>query len=102
MSAENALLPETLSTRVEALAAQEGLSVKEFIRLAVAEKATEVETRLGERESDYIARRVAEARERESRTGVSARERFLNVIGKASDVEPPPEDRLPEHLQSDE
>lgn len=45
--------------------------------------------------ADRAERRAAE-------TGLSLRERFLEILDKASDAEPPPEDRLPEHLQPDE
>lgn len=100
------ILPKSLSIRIRALAEEEGISAEEFIRLAVAEKAAEVETMRGMAEVygevDYMARRAAEARQREERTGVSSRERFLEILDKVPHREPAPEDRLPPPLQANE
>lgn len=43
MSVQSNILPTSLQERVEVLAAEEDLSVEEFIRLAVAEKAAVLE-----------------------------------------------------------
>jgi hypothetical protein len=63
---------------VEALAQKEGISVPEFITLAVAEKLATLTT------ADYLAERAKRG----------SRDKLLAVLAKAPDVEPEEYDKL--------
>lgn len=65
-------LPQSLQEQVEALAQKEGISVQEFIMLAVAEKLATLST------ADYLEERVKRG----------SREKLLAVLAKAPDIEP--------------
>ena len=78
MSTLSLNLPRSLQEQVEALAAQEGVSVGEFAALALAEKVASVAT------ADYLAERAKRG----------SRETLLAVLAKAPDVEPGEHDRL--------
>ena len=78
MSTLSLSIPPSLKEQVEALAAREGVSVGEFIALALAEKVATLAT------ADYLAER--------GRRG--SREKLLAVLAKAPDVEPEEHDRL--------
>jgi hypothetical protein len=78
MSTLNLSIPRSLQEQVEALAAREGVSVGEFVSLALAEKVATLAT------ADYLAERA--------RRG--SREKLLAVLAKAPDVEPEEFDRL--------
>ena len=71
-------LPQSLHEQVEALAHQEGISLNEFITLAVAEKLATLAT------ADYLAERAKRG----------SREKLLAVLAKAPDVEPEDHDKL--------
>lgn len=71
-------LPQSLQEQVEALAQKEGISVQEFIMLAVAEKLATLAT------ADYL----------EERAKRGSREKLLAVLAKAPDVEPEDYDKL--------
>jgi hypothetical protein len=71
-------LPQSLQAQVEALAQQEGISVPEFITLAVAEKLATLAT------ADYLAERAKRG----------SRDKLLAVLAKAPDVEPEEYDKL--------
>ena len=71
-------LPQSLHAQVEALAHQEGISLNEFITLAVAEKLATLAT------ADYLAERAKRG----------SREKILAVLAKAPDVEPEDHDKL--------
>jgi hypothetical protein len=71
-------LPKSLQEQVEASAQQEGISVNEFIALAVAEKLATLAT------ADYLAERAKRG----------SRDKLLAVLAKAPDVEPEDYDKL--------
>jgi hypothetical protein len=71
-------LPQSLQEQVEALAQKEGISVPEFITLAVAEKLATLTT------ADYLAERAKRG----------SRDKLLAVLAKAPDVEPEEYDKL--------
>ena len=71
-------LPQTLHAQMEAQAHKEGISLNEFITLAVAEKLATLST------ADYLAERAKRG----------SREKLLAVLSKAPDVEPEDYDKL--------
>jgi len=71
-------LPQSLQEQVEALAQKEGISVPEFITLAVAEKLATLTT------AEYLAERAKRG----------SRDKLLAVLAKAPDVEPEEYDKL--------
>ena len=78
MSTMSLTLPKSLQEQVETLAQQEGISVNEFIALAVAEKLATLAT------ADYLAERAKRG----------SRDKLLAVLAKAPDVEPEEYDKL--------
>jgi hypothetical protein len=78
MSTLHLTLPQSMQEQVEALAQQEGISINEFITLAVAEKLATLAT------ADYLAERAKRG----------SREKLLAVLAKAPDVEPEDYDKL--------
>ena len=78
MSTLNIQLPASLRQHLEELARQEGVSVEQFITVAVAEKVSALRT------VDYLEERAARA----------SREAFERVLAKVPNVEPPEYDRL--------
>ncbi len=78
MSTMSLTLPQSLQEQVEALAQKEGISVPEFITLAVAEKLATLTT------ADYLAVRAKRG----------SRDKLLAVLAKAPDVEPEEYDKL--------
>lgn len=78
MSTMSLTLPQSLQEQVEALAQKEGISVPEFITLAVAEKLATLTT------ADYLAERAKRG----------SRDKLLAVLAKAPDVEPEEYDKL--------
>ena len=78
MSTMKVTLPQSLQSQIEVLAQKEGISVTEFITLAVAEKLATVAT------ADYLAERAKRGN----------REKLLAVLAKAPDVDPDEHDKL--------
>jgi Ribbon-helix-helix protein, copG family len=78
MSSLQLTLPQSMREQVEALAQKEGISVHEFITLAVAEKLATLAT------ADYLTERAKRG----------SREKLLAVLAKAPDVEPEDYDKL--------
>ena len=78
MSTMSLTLPQSLQEQVEALAQKEGISVPEFITLAVAEKLATLTT------ADYLAERAKRG----------SRDKLLAVLAKAPDIEPEEYDKL--------
>ena len=78
MNTVSLTLPQSLQEQVEALAQKEGISVTEFITLAVAEKLATLTT------ADYLAERAKRG----------SRDKLLAVLAKAPDVEPEEYDKL--------
>jgi len=71
-------LPKTMYTQLRAAAKAEGISMNQFIMLAVAEKIATLST------MNYL----------EERAKRGSREKFLAVLEKAPDIEPEEYDRL--------
>jgi HicB family len=78
MSTLHLTLPPSLHEQAQAYANKEGISINEFIMLAIAEKLATLST------ADYLAERA--------RRG--SREQLLAVLAKAPDVEPEDYDKL--------
>ena len=78
MSTLHLTLPQSMREQVDALAQKEGISINEFIMLAVAEKLATLAT------ADYLAERAKRG----------SREKLLAVLAKAPDVEPEDYDTL--------
>jgi len=95
MGALTIRLPESLHDRVRQLADDEGLSMNQFVMLAVAEKVT----RLDEGQSlvylDVLEQVGATLADEEGQTLQDAAK---DVLNRAPDEEPPPEDQLPEDV----
>ncbi|NBC17375.1 MAG: ribbon-helix-helix protein, CopG family [Bacteroidetes bacterium] len=71
-------LPESLRREVEKLAKEDGVSVNQFIAMAVAEKTAALRT------VDYLKQRAERG----------SREAFERVLANVPDVEPPEYDKL--------
>ena len=71
-------IPESLHKKVKELAAQDGISINQFLNSAAAEKVSAMMT------LEYL--------KEEAKRG--SREDFLSVLNKVPDVEPEPHDRL--------
>jgi len=78
MSALSVRLPKSLHEQLRELAKEEGISVNQFVMLAVAEKIAAIST------IEYLEKRAERGN----------RERFLEILNKAPDVEPEEFDRL--------
>ena len=78
MSTLSLKLPQSLYEQVRTLAKREGVSVNQFIAMAVAEKA---EALIAE---EYLAERAKRG----------SREDLLVILEKVPDVEPEPHDKL--------
>lgn len=78
MSTLSIRLPDSLHRYLKELAEQEGISMNQFITLAVAEKVSALKT-------------VAYLEERSKR---GSRKRFDRVLAKVPDIEPEVHDRL--------
>ena len=78
MSALSLRLPKSLHEQLRELAQEEGISVNQFVMLAVAEKVAAIAT------IEYLEKRAKRG----------SRERFLEILNKAPDVEPEEFDRL--------
>ena len=71
-------IPKTLHEQVRELAQEEGVSMNQFVMLAVAEKVATLQA------LSYL----------EQRAERGSREKLLAVLAKAPDVEPEPHDAL--------
>lgn len=71
-------IPKTLYEQVKGLAKDEGVSLNQFVMLALAEKVATLQT------MDYLEQRAARG----------SREKLLAILAKAPDVEPEAYDRL--------
>jgi len=77
MSALNIQLPESLHQRLRDLAQQDGVSIEQFVTLAVAEKMSALLT------EEYM----------ENKSRHVSRTRFLELLNQAPDVEPDEADK---------
>lgn len=90
MGALTIRLPESLHDHVRKLAAQEGLSMNQFVMLAVAEKVT----RLDEGASwTYIEALQAVGQATANERGETLEDAARAILDRAPDSEPPPEDQ---------
>jgi predicted DNA-binding protein len=71
-------LPKTMHTQLKELAKEEGVSINQFITLAIAEKIGSLSA------LEYLERRAKQG----------SREKLLAVLNKAPEVEPEEYDRL--------
>jgi uncharacterized protein (DUF1778 family) len=71
-------IPKSLHNQLREIAEEEGISVNQFVMLAVAEKVATLQT------VDYLEQRAARG----------SRDKLLAILAKAPDVEPAEEDRL--------
>ncbi|HVM72845.1 MAG TPA: toxin-antitoxin system HicB family antitoxin [Anaerolineales bacterium] len=78
MSALSLRLPKSLHEQLRELAQEEGISVNQFIMLAVAEKVASIST------IEYLQKRAKRG----------SREKLLAVLAKAPDLEPDESDKL--------
>jgi hypothetical protein len=78
MSALSLRLPKSLHEQLRELAQEEGISVNQLVVLAVAEKVAAIST------IEYL----------EKRSKRGSRKRFLEILNKATDIEPEESDRL--------
>lgn len=78
MSTLSVRLPKSIHAQIKELAEEEGVSMNQFISLALAEKIATLKT------LKYL----------EERAERGSREKFLAVLAKAPDVEPEEHDRL--------
>ncbi|MEI6291466.1 MAG: toxin-antitoxin system HicB family antitoxin [Chloroflexota bacterium] len=78
MSALSLRLPKTLHEQLRELALEEGISVNQFVMLAVAEKVASIST------IEYL----------ENRAKRGSREKFLEILNKAPNAESPEFDKL--------
>ena len=78
MSALSLRLPKSLHAQLKELAQEEGISINQFVMLAVAEKVASIST------IEYLEKRARRGN----------REKLLEILNKVHDVEPEPWDRL--------
>jgi hypothetical protein len=79
MSSLQVNIPESLLSRAQALASDDGIALEQFIATALAEKVAVLDA------ETYIQARAARG----------SREKFDQVLAKVPDVEPEDADRLP-------
>ena len=78
MSALSLRLPRSLHEQLRELAQEEGISVNQFVMLAVAEKVAAIST------IEYLEKRAKRG----------SRKKFLEILGNAPNVEPEESDKL--------
>jgi hypothetical protein len=78
VSALSLRLPKSLHEQLRALAQEEGISVNQFVMLAVAEKVAALST------IEYLEKRAKRG----------SLEKLLEILNKAPDVEPEASDKL--------
>ena len=78
MSTLSVRLPESLHKKIKELAEQEGVSMNQFITLAVSEKMSALLT------IDYLKKRAEKA----------SKQKFKNIMEQVPDVEPEENDKL--------
>ncbi len=96
MGALSVRLPDSLHEQVSSIAKCEGISMSQFVMLAVAEKVTRLDASA---QSVYLEVLRNLGREIAAEQGVSLKEAAREVLDKASDREPLEEDRLPADVE---
>ena len=84
MSTVSLRLPRSSHERIKELAKRDGTSINQFLATAAAEKVAALDA------ADYL----------EARARRGTRARFLELVRRAPDVEPEPDDRLPKGVRS--
>jgi len=79
MSVFSLRLPTSVHEQLRTIAAEEGVSINQFITLAIAEKMATIDTK------NYLQERAKRG----------SREKLLAVLAKAPDVEPEKADKIP-------
>lgn len=79
MSMLSLRLPTSLHEQLRLVAKQEGISINQFITLAIAEKMATIDAK------NYLQQRAQRG----------SREKLLAVLAKAPDIEPEEADKLP-------
>jgi len=79
MSVLSLRLPTSVHEQLRTIAAEEGVSINQFITLAIAEKMATIDTK------NYLQERAKRG----------SREKLLAVLAKAPDVEPEKADKIP-------
>jgi hypothetical protein len=82
MSTVSLRLPRSIHERIKELAKRDGTSINQFLATAAAEKVAALDA------ADYL----------EARARKGTRARFLELAHRAPDVEPEPDDRLPDGI----
>jgi len=93
MSALTVRFPKSLHERIKTLAEEEGISMNQFVLLATAEKAAALDARA---QLAWLETRANRAEERAARKGRTPGAMLRTLLDRAPDVEPDPEDRMPE------
>lgn len=78
MSALSLRLPKSLHEQLREVAREEGISVNQFVMLAVAEKVASIST------VEYLEKRAKRG----------SRKKFLEILNNAPDIEPEKFDKL--------
>ncbi|MFN8440842.1 MAG: toxin-antitoxin system HicB family antitoxin [Caldilineaceae bacterium] len=78
MSVLSLRLPHSMHDHVKDLAQQEGVSINQFIMLAVAEKMAAIDTK------EYLQKRAIRG----------SRQKLLSILAKSPDIQPEQTDRL--------
>ena len=78
MSALSVRIPKSLHDQLREMANEEGVSINQFVTLAIAEKIATLTT------IEYLEKRAEQG----------SREKLLSVLGKVPNVEPEERDRL--------
>ncbi len=78
MSALSLRIPKTLHEQLRELAGEEGVSINQFVTLAIAEKIATIST------IEYLKQRAKRG----------SREKLLSALAKAPDIEPEEYDKL--------
>lgn len=98
MGAFSIRLPDSLHDQVKELADAEGISMNQFVMLAVSEKVTRLDA---DAQFAHLKALQAVGRELAEEEGLSLREAGLRVLDSAGDVEPRDGDRMPAGVNSE-
>lgn len=93
MGALTVRLPKSLHKRIRVLAEQEGISMNQFMLLAAAEKAAALDADL---QWAYLRTRARRAEARAAGEDTSVEALLRALLGRAPDVPPGPDDRMPD------
>ena len=92
MGAFSVRLPESLHSQVKKLAQAEGISMNQFVMLAVSEKVTRLDA---DAQFAHLEALRAVGEEMAEEEDVSLKDAALNILDRAGDEEPEKGDRIP-------